>query len=80
MAPVTVAPESAADRLTLGEMCEQIAQALIEAHPNDPKRGRVDVYREVYLPSWSTIVRVKFTLQHAVRRPAERSQASPPAP
>ena len=56
-----ISPGDEVDRMRLGEVIEAAAQQLVAADP-DPKKHRIDIYRQVVIDGRTMFVRVKFTI------------------
>lgn len=64
--PKVVEPDSALDWYTVGQLCESAGADLVIANPNDPKLGRIDLYRRILVNGKPYCVRVKLTIVGAV--------------
>jgi hypothetical protein len=63
--PKIIEPDSAVDWYTTAQLCNAAVVDLYEANPNDPKAGRIDLYREVKLPDGRRgCMRIKLTVVH----------------
>lgn len=60
--PLLIEPDSAIDWFTVKQLCEAAGRELVNANPNDPKRGRIDLYRSTYVDGRLVHVRVKLTI------------------
>ena len=62
MSKKIIEPGSALDWFTVGQYCEAVAKELIRAHPHEPMRGRIEMYREVAQGDRRYVVKVRMTL------------------
>jgi hypothetical protein len=60
--PMLIEPDSAIDWMTIRQICDAACRELVRANPNDPKAGRIDLYRLVTLDGKSRHVRIKLTI------------------
>jgi hypothetical protein len=60
--PKIIDPDSAVDWFTVRQLCETAAAELVAAHPLEPMRGRIDLYRPVEIRGRKYCVRVKLTI------------------
>lgn len=63
--PKIIEAGSALDWFTTRQLCEAAALELVTAHPHEPMRGRIDLYREVEMGGRRYMVRLKLTLMPA---------------
>lgn len=59
-----VEPDSALDWMTVRQLCESAGSELLEAHPDNPRLGRIDLFREVDVGGRRLVVRCKLTLSY----------------
>lgn len=60
--PMLIEPDSAVDWFTVKQLCEAACRELVNANPNDPKAGRIDLYRLVRVDGKSRHIRIKLTV------------------
>lgn len=64
--PLLIEPGTKADEMSLGDACEAMAAALLDAQPFDPLGRRIDLRRYVDRGGRRMRVRIKFTIEEVL--------------